>query len=92
MFLVDDILLFPFTSILWVFKEVYHAVEQEQVGEVDAIKAEMTELYMMLETGRITEDEFDDRERILLDRLDAIENARRGGDEDEEDDSEERSG
>ncbi|MBO0797317.1 MAG: gas vesicle protein GvpG [Blastocatellia bacterium] len=74
MLLVDDILLSPFTGLLWVFREIYKAAEQEMVNEAEAITAELGELYMMLETGRITEAEFDEREKALLDRLDQLKN------------------
>ena len=72
MFLIDNILLFPVSSILWVFKEIHHAVEEEQANEADAITTKLSELYMMLETGQMTEAEFDSAEKTLLDRLDAI--------------------
>jgi len=72
MLIVDDILLFPVRSILWVFKEIHNAAQEEQANEAEAITAELSELYMMLETGKITETEFDTREKTLLDRLDGI--------------------
>jgi len=72
MFIIDDILFFPVRSILWIFREIYNAAEQEQESEADAITAELSELYMMLDTGKITEEAFDAREKELLDRLDQI--------------------
>ena len=86
MFLIDDILLAPARGLLWVFKEIHHAVEQEQANEADAITAKLSELYMMLETGQMTEAEFDAAEKALLDRLDAI---KEGEDSEEEDDEDE---
>ncbi len=73
MLILDDLLLFPMRSILWIFREIYNATQQELEAEADVITVELSELYMMLETGKITESEFDDRERTLLDRLDEIE-------------------
>lgn len=73
MLIIDDILFFPVRSILWIFREIYNATEQERVNESEAITQELGELYMMLETGRISEAEFDAREKELLDRLDALE-------------------
>ncbi|MBM9521174.1 gas vesicle protein GvpG [Desulforhopalus vacuolatus] len=73
MILVDDILLSPVRGLLWVFKEISNAVQQEIDGEAENITAELSELYMMLDIGNITEDEFDAREKELLDRLDEIE-------------------
>jgi hypothetical protein len=41
-------------------------------------------LYMQLETGRMNEEAFAAEEKMLLDRLDAIENRRSNGSEDNE--------
>lgn len=73
MFIVDDVLLFPAHSILWVFRELYNAAQQEVANEAESLTTQLSELYMALETGRITEAEFDESEKELLDRLDAIE-------------------
>jgi hypothetical protein len=72
MLILDDILLFPIKSILWIFREIHNAAQQELATEAETITAELSELYMMLETGRITEAEFDAQEKELLDRLDEI--------------------
>lgn len=72
MFLIDDILLSPLKGVLWIVEKVHDAAKEEMEGESARITAELSELYMMLETGRITEAEFDAKEKILLDRLDAI--------------------
>ena len=49
-----------------------------QEAEADRIKDDLRDLYMMLETGQITEDEFDAQEQELLDRLDELEEDERG--------------
>ena len=72
MLLVDDLLLAPITGLLWVFRKIHEAAQEEMLGEADAITQELRDLYMMLETGRVTEAEFDARERALLDRLEVI--------------------
>jgi hypothetical protein len=72
MFLIDDLILAPAKGVLWVFKEIHEAAQQELAGESDAITASLTELYMKLDTGQITEVEFDAQEKVLLDRLDRI--------------------
>ena len=72
MLIVDDILLSPVRGILWIFKEIHKAAQAEIENEAEAVTQELSDLYMMLETGRITEPEFDDREKELLDRLDEI--------------------
>ena len=85
MFLIDDVLLFPVRSLLWVFKEIHHAVEAEQANEADAITSKLSELYMMLETGQMTEAEFDAAEKTLLDRLDAIREGEASREEEDDD-------
>jgi hypothetical protein len=72
MLLVDDVLCFPVTSILWIFREINKIAHEELDGEGQLINEQLRLLYMQLETGRITEQQFDAEEKILLDRLDAI--------------------
>ncbi len=72
MLIIDDLLTSPIRGLFWLFKEVHHAAQEELAGASDAITAQLSELYMELETGRITEAEFDAREKVLLDRLDRV--------------------
>jgi gas vesicle protein GvpG len=72
MFLADDIVLFPFKGLLSIFREIHKAALEEIAGEGQAIRNELASLYRMLEQGAMTEEDFDDKERLLLDRLDAI--------------------
>lgn len=72
MLLVDDILCFPVKSVLWIFDEIRNAAEEALESEADAITGQLQQLYRMLESGAITESEFDDRETELLDRLEAM--------------------
>jgi hypothetical protein len=72
MFFVDDLLMSPIKGVLWVFKEIHDAAEQELAGESEAITAALSELYMKLDTGQITEEQFDAQEKMLLDRLDRL--------------------
>jgi hypothetical protein len=86
MLIVDDILFFPMRSILWIFRELHNSVRQEMENEAESITAELSDLYMMLETERITEDEFDAREKQLLDRLEMIQERNTGIEDDEDPD------
>lgn len=70
---VDSILLFPMKGLLFACREIRKAAQQQTMGQADAIRTELRELYMMLEAGRITEADFDAREAELLDRLDELE-------------------
>ena len=89
MFLVDNLLLSPFTSLLWVFKEIHETVQAERVGEAEGVTRSLAELYMKLETGVITEEQFVAAEKQLLDRLDAIEARNEGGDAESDDEADE---
>ena len=73
MLLVDDILLFPVNGILWVVGEIGKIAHEELAGESQLITEQLRLLYMQLETGRITEAQFEIEEKLLLDRLDLIE-------------------
>ena len=53
-------------------RKIHAAAEQEYANEGDAVRTQLSDLYMMLETGRITTEEFTSKESELLDRLDAI--------------------
>lgn len=72
MFLLDKILLSPIYATVWAARQVHAAIQQEQAAAPAQITAELSELYMMLESGRITEAQFDAREKELLDQLDAL--------------------
>ena len=72
MFLVDDLLLAPAHGLLWIFQEIHRAAQQEMVSDAESITADLSALYMQLETGKLTEAEFDAEEKILLERLDRI--------------------
>jgi gas vesicle protein GvpG len=62
----------PARGLFWVFEEIAKRVDQELYNE-DAVKAELTDLYMKLEAGSITEEEFGRQEAELVSRLEAIE-------------------
>jgi len=72
MLVIDDILMFPLRGLFFIFREIHNAVEQERLNEEENIRTTLSELYMMLETKRISEEEFDRKEKELLDRLEAI--------------------
>ncbi|HUU01256.1 MAG TPA: gas vesicle protein GvpG [Myxococcota bacterium] len=61
----------PFRGLLRVFEEVADRADQELYNE-DAVKAELTDIYMQIEAGSLTEDEFNRRETELVNRLEEI--------------------
>lgn len=79
MFLIDDLLLSPFKGLLWIFREVQEAAENEMAEEKKSLKNRLSELYMELGAGKIGEEEFEAEEKRILDRLEALE----GEEEDE---------
>jgi hypothetical protein len=72
MFLLDDLLLLPAKGMMAIFREIQKSAQQEVGNEGETVRAELCDLYLLLETRQITEEEFDVRERKLLDRLDTI--------------------
>lgn len=101
MLILDNLLLSP---LLWIFREINNTVQKEEAGAAEAVTRSLSELYMKLDTGAMTEEQFEAAETQLLDRLDAIRDRDAGlaqasgsdeedddvdGEEDEEDDEEE---
>ena len=78
MLILDKLLLSPLYATVWAARQVHHAIQQEQAAEPERITADLSELYMMLETGRLAEAEFNAREKELLDQLDRIEERENG--------------
>ncbi|HST49346.1 gas vesicle protein GvpG [Jatrophihabitans sp.] len=58
----------PVRGVAWVADKLV-AVAEEQFYDVDAIYAELRELAADLDEGRISEEEFDRAEDVLLQRL-----------------------
>jgi hypothetical protein len=73
MFLIDDLLLAPFRGIKFVAEAVHDAAREEIENERQALRDEINDLYMQLETGEISEETFEAREEQILDRLEALE-------------------
>ena len=89
MLLVDDLLFSPVKGILWIFREIHNAAQEEVANEPESISQQLRNLYMQLETSAISEQQFDAQEKVLLDRLDEIEAQSEPGQNQEETESEE---
>jgi hypothetical protein len=89
MLLLDDLLLAPARGLLWIFREIHNAALDEQASEPESISQQLRNLYMQLETSAISEQQFDDQEKVLLDRLDQIEGDSEPGQDKGDADSEE---
>ncbi|MHB8619644.1 MAG: gas vesicle protein GvpG [Chloroflexota bacterium] len=68
MLIIDDLLLFPITSLKWVFRQVAAVVDQELTDD-SAVRDQLLELQMRLETGDITEEDYTREEADLMRRL-----------------------
>jgi len=87
MLVIDDILLSPFHGLGFIVRQIQQAAQQERESESDHLKAELSELYMRLETHQITEKEFTAREATLLDRLTRLEEEDTDADDDPQPDA-----
>jgi hypothetical protein len=71
-FFLDDLLLAPLKGVAWIADKIQEQAERELMDE-DGVKHRLTELYMRLETGQISEEEFERREAALVEQLETIE-------------------
>jgi hypothetical protein len=71
-FLLDDILLAPIKGVVSIARKIKEQAEGEFLNE-EGVRQELRELYRLLETGDISEEEFTEREEQLVDRLEEIE-------------------
>ena len=71
-FLLDDILLAPVKGVVFLARKVHDSAMEEVLDE-KGTRQKLRELYMELETGRISEEEFEEREEELVGRLEEIE-------------------
>jgi len=70
--LLGDVLFAPVKGVYLIGKKVYEMAMEELLDEEGA-REELEELYMLLETGKINEEEFERREKELVERLEEIE-------------------
>jgi len=75
MFLVDDILLAPLKSLIWLGKKIDEVIEKE-LSDEDRIKEKLMELQMQFELEEISEEEYIRQEEELLGRLNDLKNIR----------------
>jgi hypothetical protein len=73
MFLLDDILLAPIRGVHFIASSIYDAAQEEVENEKRMLRDELNDLYMELETGDLSEEEFEAREEEILNRLDELE-------------------
>jgi len=71
MFLIDSILLAPVKGVIWLGKKINEVVEKE-TSDQGVIKEKLMELQLQFELDEISEDEYNKKEKELLERLDVI--------------------
>ena len=71
MFLIDSILLAPLKGVIWIGQKL-NDMAQTELTDKGRIKEELMALQLQFELDEINEQEYDRREKELLDRLDAI--------------------
>lgn len=69
--LLTSPILGPMRGVHWLATKVTEAAESEVLDE-GKVRGELTELQLRLEVDEITEEEYEERERLLVERLNAI--------------------
>ena len=75
MFLIDSILLAPLKGVVWLGEKLSGIAEKE-LSDTGRIKEELMALQLRFELDQINEQEYNEREKELLDRLDAVTEAK----------------
>ena len=65
----------PMGGIHWLATKVTEAAEGELLDE-DRVRGELLELQMRLEMAELSEEEYDEQENVLVERLNAIREAK----------------
>jgi len=74
MFLIDSILLAPLKGVIWMGRKLSD-MAQEELTDKGRIKEQLMRLQLQFELDEISQAEYDQKEKELLDRLDAITNS-----------------
>jgi hypothetical protein len=75
MFLIDSILLAPLKGVVWLGEKLSGIAEKE-LSDTGRIKEELMALQLRFELDEISQQEYNEREKELLDRLDAVTEAK----------------
>jgi hypothetical protein len=77
-FLIDDLLLAPGKAVLFLFEELAKKAQEELLDD-GPLKQQLQEIYALLESGKISEREFESAEFELVRRLEQIARAKLHG-------------
>jgi hypothetical protein len=75
MFLIDSIVLAPLKGVIWIGQKL-SSMAQKELCDEGRIKEELMRLQLRFELDEISQQEYDQKENELLDRLDAITKAK----------------
>ncbi|MBI4606180.1 MAG: gas vesicle protein GvpG [Planctomycetes bacterium] len=70
MLLLDDILLAPIKGVMWIGQK-FHEVAGADVSDRDALRKKLLEIQLLYEMDEISEEEYELKEREILDLLEA---------------------
>jgi hypothetical protein len=70
--MIGSLLFSPVTGLTFIMREIAHAVDEAKEADRKSIMADLQELHRQIERGAITEQEFEAREAVLLDRLEVL--------------------
>ena len=72
MFLIDDLLLLPARMFMDVVEKIRDMALEELEDTPEKLQRELLDLEMSLETEEITEEEYQKKEKDILERLEAL--------------------
>ncbi|MEW6456341.1 MAG: gas vesicle protein GvpG [Acidobacteriota bacterium] len=77
MFIIDDILLTPVKGLVWMADKIKKQAEAEYLDD-SKVQENLISIQMDLEAGLISGEEYNEQERKLLERLEAIRKYKEG--------------
>ena len=72
MLLIDDLLLLPAKGLLGIVKKIRDMALEESEDTSEKIQRELLDLQMLFETDQISEEEYQKKEKDILERLEAL--------------------
>jgi len=69
MLLIDDLLLLPIKGLLELFKRIHKMAKEEMEDTPEKLKRELLDLQMLFESDEISEEEYQKKEKNILERL-----------------------
>ena len=79
MFLIDDLLMAPARGLMFVLREIGKAADVEREADKRRLMADLADLHRALDAGTLSDEDFDAKEAVLLERLDRL--TETGGDD-----------